>query len=61
MLARALDAIPANNDLNLDGVVNVVGTQIVLNAALNLGCSARVGQNGIPMSLTLAYEPYLHN
>jgi hypothetical protein len=41
MLARALDAIPANNDPNLDGVVNVVDTQIVLNAALNLGCSAR--------------------
>jgi hypothetical protein len=40
MVNEALGVLPANNDLNLDGVVNVVDIQIVLNAALNLGCSA---------------------
>jgi hypothetical protein len=32
-------AAPAN-DLNHDGVVNVLDVQIVINAALGLGCAA---------------------
>jgi hypothetical protein len=30
---------PALNDMNGDGVVNVVDVQIVINAALGLGCT----------------------
>jgi hypothetical protein len=37
---QALGAMPATNDLNGDGVVDVVDVQIVTNAALGLGCSA---------------------
>jgi hypothetical protein len=37
---QALGAMPATNDLNDDGVVNVIDVQIVTNAALGLGCSA---------------------
>jgi len=35
---EALGVIPANNDLNNDGVVNIVDIQKVLDAALNFGC-----------------------
>jgi len=38
---EALGVIPAVNDLNGDGVVNVIDVQIVRNAALNLGCAAK--------------------
>ena len=36
-----LGAAPAVNDLNGDGVVNVVDVQIVFNGALGLGCTAK--------------------
>jgi hypothetical protein len=35
---EALGAMQPTNDLNGDGTVNVVDVQIVMNAALNLGC-----------------------
>jgi hypothetical protein len=35
---EALGIVPANNDLNNDGVVNIADIQKVLNAALNLTC-----------------------
>jgi hypothetical protein len=38
---EALGAASASNDLNGDGVVNVLDVQIVLDAALHLGCAAR--------------------
>jgi hypothetical protein len=34
----ALAIVPANNDLNNDGVVNIADIQRVLNAALNSSC-----------------------
>ena len=37
---EALGVAPAVNDLNGDGIVNVVDLQIVINAVLGLGCSA---------------------
>jgi hypothetical protein len=38
---EALGVTSAKNDLNHDGVVNVVDAQIVINAVLNLGCLAQ--------------------
>lgn len=38
---QALGATPAANDLNGDGVVNIVDAQVVINAALRLGCATR--------------------
>jgi hypothetical protein len=35
---EALGIVPANNDLNNDGVVNIADVQKVLNSALNFGC-----------------------
>ena len=35
---EALGIVPANNDLNNDGLVNITDIQMVLNAAMNLGC-----------------------
>jgi hypothetical protein len=35
---EALGIVPANNDLNNDGVVNITDIQRVLNAALNSSC-----------------------
>lgn len=40
MLNEALGVAVPTNDLNADGVVNVVDTQIVINAARAMGCSA---------------------
>jgi hypothetical protein len=40
MINEALGAAPAVNDLNGDGVVNVLDVQIVSNAALGLNCAA---------------------
>jgi uncharacterized protein (TIGR03437 family) len=40
IINEALGAASSANDLNVDEVVNVVDLQIVLNAVLNLGCSA---------------------
>ena len=37
---QAMGTAPPLNDLNYDGVVNVVDVQILLNAALQLACSA---------------------
>ena len=37
---EALGVTLAANDLNGDGQVNVVDVQIVINAALGLGCTA---------------------
>jgi hypothetical protein len=39
MINEALGTILPNQDLNGDGVVNVVDVQIVMNAALGLGCT----------------------
>jgi hypothetical protein len=39
LIDEALGVAPAANDLNGDGVVNAVDVQIVINAALGLGCS----------------------
>ena len=39
MINQALGIAAAANDLNHDGIVNVVDVQIVINAALSLGCS----------------------
>ena len=36
---EALGVIPAVDDLNSDGVVNVADTQVVANAVLHLGCT----------------------
>jgi len=36
---EALGVVPAIDDLNSDGVVNVADLQIVVNAVLHLGCS----------------------
>lgn len=41
MINEALGVIAAGNDLNQDGVVNVVDLQIVINAALGFGCAAK--------------------
>jgi hypothetical protein len=35
---EALGIVPANNDLNNDGVVNIADVQKVIDAAMNLGC-----------------------
>jgi hypothetical protein len=35
---EALGIVPANNDLNNDGVVNIADVQKVLNAAMKSGC-----------------------
>jgi hypothetical protein len=40
MVNEVLGVSSAGNDLNGDGLVNVVDLQIVLNAAMNQGCSA---------------------
>jgi hypothetical protein len=40
MVNEALGVSSPGNDLNGDGLVNVVDLQIVLNAAMNQGCSA---------------------
>jgi RHS repeat-associated protein len=40
---EALGAASPVNDLNNDGIVNAVDIQVVLNAALSLGCSANIG------------------
>jgi hypothetical protein len=40
MINEALGGATAANDLNGDGVVNVIDVQIELNAALTLGCAA---------------------
>jgi hypothetical protein len=40
MINEALGQMAPLNDLNGDGVVNVVDVQIVIDAVLNLGCSA---------------------
>jgi hypothetical protein len=37
---QALGATTANNDPNADNKVNLVEVQIVINAALDLGCAA---------------------
>jgi len=42
-ISEALGAASPANDLNGDGVVNVVDVQIVLNGVLNLGCTVPVG------------------
>jgi hypothetical protein len=39
MINEVLGVAPAINDLNGDGVVNVVDIQIVIDAVLNLGCT----------------------
>jgi hypothetical protein len=36
---EALGAATLKNDLNNDGVINVIDLQIVINSALNMGCS----------------------
>ena len=36
---EALGISTATDDMNFDGVVNLIDAQIVANAALNLGCS----------------------
>jgi uncharacterized repeat protein (TIGR01451 family) len=38
---EALGQAPAVHDLNQDGVVNTLDVQIVINASLGLGCTAR--------------------
>jgi uncharacterized repeat protein (TIGR01451 family) len=38
MIDEMLGLIQAANDLNNDGVVNVLDVQLIINAALNLGC-----------------------
>jgi hypothetical protein len=38
---EVLGLSPAVNDLSNDGVVNIVDLQTEINAALNLGCTAR--------------------
>ena len=38
MTSEALGASAATDDLNRDGVVNVIDVQIVINATLGLGC-----------------------
>jgi hypothetical protein len=38
IVSEALGVVPANNDLNNDGVVNIADVQKVLNSALHLGC-----------------------
>jgi hypothetical protein len=40
VISEALGAVQAANDLNADGKVNVVDIEIVIDAALNRGCSA---------------------
>jgi len=44
MINEALGVASPGNDLNLDGAVNVVDVQIVIDAALNLGCAADTSQ-----------------
>lgn len=39
IIGEALGEVPPANTLNDDGIVNVVDVQIVLNAALHLGCT----------------------
>jgi large repetitive protein len=39
IINEALGTMPLVGDMNLDGAINVVDVQIVLNSALNLGCS----------------------
>jgi hypothetical protein len=39
MINEALGVMSATHDLNGDGMVNVVDIQIVINAALSLGCA----------------------
>jgi hypothetical protein len=39
LINEALGTGPATNDLNGDGVVNVVDVQIVANAALGMSCT----------------------
>jgi streptogramin lyase len=41
MVNEALGIVAATDDLNGDGVVNVVDAQLVLNAAINLGCEGK--------------------
>ena len=41
MIAEALGANAAVHDLNLDGVVNIVDVQVVIDAALGRTCSAK--------------------
>ena len=41
LINQALGALPAANDLNGDGAVNVVDVQIVINAVLGLGCTSQ--------------------
>jgi hypothetical protein len=45
ILNEALGVIPPGNDLNGDGVVNIADTEIVINAALGLGCTPSSGMN----------------
>jgi hypothetical protein len=40
MIDQLLGLVKAVNDLNGDGVVSIVDVQIVMNAALSLGCVA---------------------
>jgi hypothetical protein len=42
---EASGVMPAGNDLNGDGAVNVVDVQIAIDAALGLGCTAGSGSN----------------
>jgi hypothetical protein len=41
MINEVLGVAPPANDLNADGVINVVDLQIVTNAAVGLACAAR--------------------
>ena len=41
LIGQALGAMPAANDLDGDGSVNIVDVQIVSNAVLGLGCTTR--------------------
>jgi hypothetical protein len=41
IIDEALGLIPAVHDLNQDGVVNLLDVQVVINAALGLGCAAK--------------------
>jgi len=43
MVNQVLGQSPPSNDLNYDNVVNVADIQLVVNAVLNLGCSAPTG------------------
>ena len=54
MIDEALGVSAAANDLNGDGVVNVVDVQIVMNASPNLDCSA---SGATPASVRVSERP----